>query len=277
MSCRIFRFNIKPGIEVDSAWEALTALGVEVLYSEECDEGAFLFGKCNTSIQAKEFKSAFISSIVEASLPEINWEEQWKTHGFDFQDGYVTIDLSKYQPSCDEIIRLQSGPGFGDFSHPTTRLALQMMAPLCLDKFIIDIGSGSGVLAISSIALGGRKALGIDIDKDAIEHAIKNGKLNRKSSKIKFINPSQFKKIDRAEKILIVMNMIRSEQDAAWNSLPQLREIDADWIVTGILKDEGRDYLKDCEKKGWQFIEMKEEEGWVAFHFVSVSHCMDLE
>lgn len=94
----------------------------------------------------------------------------------------------RFQPSPDEVvIQIQPGAAFGGGRHPTTRLSvraieyvLRTMRPKWLetDCSVLDIGTGSGILAIVAICLGVKKGLGIDIDPCAVAEAGENLSLN---------------------------------------------------------------------------------------------------
>jgi ribosomal protein L11 methyltransferase len=89
--------------------------------------------------------------------------------------------------SRSPFVIIQPSTGFGTGHHPTTRLALRALQEMPLDnRTVIDIGCGSGVLAIAAIKLGARSAIGVDIDPDALENARENALLNRVDDRIQF-------------------------------------------------------------------------------------------
>jgi ribosomal protein L11 methyltransferase len=77
--------------------------------------------------------------------------------------------------------------GFGTGHHATTRLTLRALQDVPLDnRTVLDIGCGSGVLAIAAVKLGAHSAVGIDIDPDALDNARENADLNEMSDRVRY-------------------------------------------------------------------------------------------
>lgn len=193
---------------------------------------------------------------------EVDWTAQWEQYAPNFEDGYARIDLSLY--GMKGSLRLQPGSGFGDSSHPTTRLVLRLMAYHVQGRTLIDIGCGSGILSLAALLGGASRAIGIDIDEEALEHARINSELNQ------FFNISFSTQLPHAIEVdpLIVINMISSEQRAAWQANTGAHNLACPVIASGILVSQRERYLEEVRlQRGWHLVDELQEEEWIAFLF----------
>lgn len=67
--------------------------------------------------------------------------------------------------------------------------------------------------------------------------------------------------------VLILINMIHSEQSAAWESLPSLHELQGNCLASGVREEERNTYLDKTRQWGWTLMDQQEESGWLAFSF----------
>ncbi len=186
------------------------------------------------------------------------WEKQWELFAPNFKNGKAHIDLTPY--GCSEILQLYPGPGFGDLSHPTTRIVLTLMQPYIKDHPVLDIGCGSGILSLAAAAMGASQVDGYDIDPEAVEHAKKNATLSRFQKKIHFSTKPP-------EKIpsVLLMNMISSEQAQAWSVIETRVPPSAILITSGILEENADEYLEWRIRQGWKEIKKLTEKDWTGF------------
>lgn len=91
-----------------------------------------------------------------------------------------------YEAKTDElVIEIDPGMAFGTGTHETTSMCLRALEKyLKPEQAVLDVGCGSGILAIGAALLGAKEALGIEIDTDAVEIAKSNVELNHLSDKI---------------------------------------------------------------------------------------------
>ena len=182
---------------------------------------------------------------------EIDWEKQWATYAPGFKDGKAHIQLP-----TQNILELLPGPGFGDFSHPTTRLMVDLMSCFVEKETVFDIGCGSGILSLAAAKMGANKVFACDIDVAAEEHTRENALLNQVDVTMgvpPFCKP------------VVLMNMIFVDQRSAWQEhRPSFKLL----ITSGILTTEKKDYLTYAYAQGWQLLHLASLQGWLGFAFM---------
>mgnify|MGYP000116578063 CR=1 FL=1 len=257
----VYKVVVDPSHSFDDVWNLFEMAGVEILYGteeEECHE-FFIRHDDQQTLQSCQW----VKSCEPYTIPQTDWERQWELHGHAFRDGFVNIDVSSFGKNGPEV-RLIPGAGFGDLSHPTTQLMIELLSSYIEDHVVIDIGCGSGVLTFVALAMGARFAYGIDIDPEAIAHSVQNARLNLLEGRSRFFLPEDFRWEKSPQEVLILMNMIQSEQEAAWEALRSLHRQRAIVITSGIRSEEKAHYFKAMEKRGWKLQEDKEKDGWSA-------------
>lgn len=190
----------------------------------------------------------------------VDWKAQWAAYGLNFHDGFVHVPIQK------TILKLEPGPGFGDLSHPTTRLTLKLMSQNISDQTVLDMGCGSGILALGAIAMGSPFAYGIDIDPEAITHAQHNAQINGMQDQTFFCTAGKFTALPNDKPLVLAMNMIRTEQEQAWKALQPVHKKIHTCLTSGVMSEEREIYLKQCQEWGWELVQVIEEEGWLGFH-----------
>jgi len=132
----------------------------------------------------------FIES--EELIEEKNWNQDWEDSIKPVEIGRFWIQPTwwKQQPPEDKLVLyIDPKMAFGTGYHETTRLLLQALPEVWKEwkgtkKRVLDVGTGTGVLAIAAVKLGATKVLGLDIDPWSIQNANENIALNRVAGQI---------------------------------------------------------------------------------------------
>jgi len=176
-----------------------------------------------------------------------------------------------YEPGpCDIVIDIFKGASFGFGDHPTTRLAIQGIEAALFNKHgdinvddgrALDIGTGSGVLAIAAVLIGIKRAVGIDIDACARAEAQKNIKLNGLEHRIKILGT-------RVEDIkenysLITANLRYPTLKRLCPHMAGITQKKGAVVVSGIKSEEVEDLLDTFAQNSFQCTWKAVEKGWV--------------
>lgn len=134
-----------------------------------------------------------IGELQTRLVDEADWAEAWKAHFPVLRVGrrlVVRPTWRRHRREPDDVVlALDPGMAFGTGLHPTTRLCLQSIETLAdrgllADARVLDVGCGSGILAIAALKLGAAAAFGLDTDPIAIEATLANGRRNALTRRI---------------------------------------------------------------------------------------------
>jgi ribosomal protein L11 methyltransferase len=181
--------------------------------------------------------------------------------------GRITIvPDSKFLISNSHAIVIEPSMGFGTGHHATTRLCLTALQNMDLaGADVVDIGTGSGVLAIAARLLGARKAVGIDSDPDAIRAATDNLRLNPAIDGVQFVEAdlvSWLSSADSTRGDVVTANLTGAllSRSAKW--LAGAVVPGGSLIVSGILMAERGEVAEAFAPFGLQPVREAQEDEW---------------
>ncbi len=204
-------------------------------------------------------------------LPYQEWAEAWKQHFSVLHIGRrVVIKPSwlTYAPAPDKVvIELDPGMAFGTGLHPSTRLCLQALEDLNRPAMrVLDLGTGSGILAIGAALMGAARVVALDVDEIAVQAAAANAAANGVADRVQ-IETGSIERLDAmATTFDLILVNIQARIILALLDRGLLAHLaPAGWFVAaGILEDQASDVLAVLEKKGLYSLEIRRQEDWVA-------------
>jgi len=219
-----------------------------------------------------------ISPLPEAHFRAIenqDWTEAWKVHYQPIPLGSALIIVPSWLENPNpnrQAVLMDPGMAFGSGTHPSTQLCLILMEEYLKEnpvREMLDIGTGSGILAIAAAKLGVRSVIGVDIDQKAVEIAQKNSDLNHTQNRTSFavgsVGSFLTGEIQPEKAELVVANMIAPYlEELIGEGLVQLVKPGGSLVLSGILEAQVSPLihqLLDREMK----IEVRRQLGeWVA-------------
>lgn len=170
-----------PAGQPSDQYEAFAAGSPVVFY----DENLARLEALRASIQARmgDFDLSFGESAFHIGLlADQNWRESWKAsfRPIDIRGVFAILPPWENRAAFPQPHKIVIDPGmaFGTGQHDTTRVCLDMMLDLPSPTRVLDVGTGSGILAIAAALLGARDVVGNDIDAESVRTAIVNAHKN---------------------------------------------------------------------------------------------------
>lgn len=191
------------------------------------------------------------------------WKEHWKpTHASEHVIICPTWEECKINKG-EILINLDPGSAFGTGTHATTQLCIQAIEKhMEKGAFAADIGTGSGILAITAIKCGADKAVAIDNDPLVIEVAVENAQVNHVLDKIEFSHRTADELHEKFD--FIAANILHNILAEIMGDLKALMKPDAKLVLSGILDEKQQVVFDAVEKHGLNVVEILRQENWVA-------------
>lgn len=197
---------------------------------------------------------------------ESGWDD-WKTQYPPISmTEHLTIipDWVDYSRREDErVIRIEPGIAFGTGDHPTTRLAIQAMSQyLTPESTVFDVGTGSGIIALSAGALGAKSVTAFDLDETATENAQHHVEMNHLDSVIQVQTNNLLEGITTTASI-IVANIITPILLRLLEDAYRCLEPKGIFIMSGIQEGEEPKLISAATAIGFVNLSITTENNWV--------------
>jgi ribosomal protein L11 methyltransferase len=187
---------------------------------------------------------------VESRAVAGGWEDSWREFHRGVAVGRFWVGPPWVEPTAGaEAIVIDPGRAFGTGAHATTRLTLELLQEL-RPASLLDVGCGSGVLAIAAVKLGFTPVIAVDIDETAVEVTLANAQVNGVQVDVRRVDALRD---ELPETEVAVANVAL---DVVEQLLPRLRA--GQLVASGYLERDEPDL------QGWRRIERRIADGWAA-------------
>ncbi len=200
-----------------------------------------------------------------AGVQQEDWQNAWKKYYHAMDIGSRLAIVPGWESYDTDRIRITMDPGlaFGTGTHETTALCLELLDSLVQGgERVLDVGTGSGILAIAALKLGAREADGVDIDPMCVRTAGENAERNGVDGRFRVLVGDLS---DKAEGVydIITANIVAAAILSLAQAVPALMAPGAKFICSGIIDERKDEVLAGLQASGLRPVEIKEKRGWV--------------
>lgn len=228
------------------------------------------------SLRQLNLPDSGLRRVDSLTIADQDWLAEWKK-------GYEPVEIGNrmiVSPSWKRdqvagtdriIIQIDPGMAFGTGTHETTRGCLEMLEKHWRGGSLLDVGTGTGILAIAAIKLHpGSIVTGFDVDPEAITVAEENAAINCVGDEIE-LEVNRLSSYAGRQFDVVVANLTADVIIPLAGEFPEVIKPGGMLIVSGILTEQGDEVLEALRSEGFEMIEAKPDGEWVTFTLKSVS------
>lgn len=210
------------------------------------------------------------------ALKRENWAESWKRHFKPLSIGGALLLKPSWSPRKpkpgQKVIVLDPGLSFGTGHHATTSFCLREVVRFCQrgGGSFLDIGTGSGILAIAAAKLGAKPLEAFDFDPEAVRVAQENAKRNQVAGRLS-LRRYDVTRISRKPKqqfdlvcANLISNLLMQEHERIIAQVAPTGTL----VLAGILQTEFESVQKCFEARGLKLVRRRDEKEWSSGAFV---------
>jgi len=196
-----------------------------------------------------------------------DWQQNWRRffHPVSVTPNLLILPVWENRPPDvreTHIIHLDPGPAFGTGQHATTRMCLKAMESFEAEEkqTLLDVGTGSGILAIYGAKLGFGNIVAIDVDPEAVRWAERNIGLNGVAKGISLSGTAVEAIMNRFS--LVCANLMLGELLRLMPDFSRLLETNGHLVISGILRDQVERIEEALPSTGFTISRMLYEDEW---------------
>lgn len=245
-----------------------------VCYFEKFDENDYEFlNQALNNLRKESLIERF--EIYQTTLEHKNWNEEWeKTIQPIRVSDKIVIKPSfrEYQKQNDEIvITIDPKMSFGTGYHQSTRIMIRLIERnIKAGSKVLDVGTGTGILAIVCAKLGAEKVITCDNDEFVQENVIENFRNNGVEEKCSFVYGT-IDQIAESNFDLILANIQKNTLIEIAEKIKEKIKINGLVILSGLILDDEKDINEKYTSLDFKLLEAEIEDEWLGLVFQSIS------
>ena len=215
-------------------------------------------------------------AVTTVSLSEADWSHAWQKYYEAFPVGrglYIVPEWERGNTVPDGRTPIYLNPGliFGTGSHGTTQLCLEGVEKYVVPgESVLDLGCGSGILAIAALLLGASEAKGCDIDPKAVNVAHENASFNGVEARLQaycgdVLTDETLKERLKGQYPLVLANIIADVIIPLSAHVDEFLAPDGVFLCSGIIEHRADDVRAALENNGFAVLERRDRDGWVSY------------
>lgn len=208
--------------------------------------------------------------IGTVNVHDEDWSEVWKKFYKPFRAGKRLVVKPTWElydaKENDLVMEIDPGMAFGSGTHETTGMCLELLEEVMLGQpvdTVIDVGTGSGILAIGAAMLGAKDVLAIDIDPTAVKVAKENVEHNGLQNVIRAVEGNLLESTDGVCDVCVANIIADVICMFAKPLIPHIVEGGL-FICSGIIKEREQDVVNALTEANYTILEIRRKGEWVA-------------
>lgn len=277
-------FELTLPVSVDAAELAGILACPEFLGAWEAEGSVVLYWSKNGAEILQQVRSAVSVlgvTLAEGSLQfhpvkDQDWNATWAAsvqpirigRRIGIRPSWATMDM----PQDGVELIIDPKQAFGTGHHATTQLILEWLEEVTWapGMRVLDVGTGSGILAMAALRLGATSALGIDVDATALDCAREYVVANKIQEKLE-LYCCQISTLPAQSFDVILANLDRKTILQVYFELSRMRGPHTQLVVSGLLEEDESEIVQRLDEQGWVRRSVRRRDGWIAIQLAVAS------